>query len=84
MCLLILFLSDAQAADDHKEPLTSELRQDQTKTDLIPAGEAYILPFGRPKLITCLFLLCNGMSVPLVIQMLHFISCTYPPLSLVQ
>ena len=35
-------------ADDHEESTTSEPRKDQPKTDLIPAGEAYILPFGRP------------------------------------
>ena len=46
--LLNFFLSDVLADGDHEEPLTSELRQDQPKTDLIPAGEVYILPFGRP------------------------------------
>ena len=46
--LLNSFLSDVLVDGDHEEPLTSELRQDQPKTDLIPAGGAYILPFGRP------------------------------------
>ena len=48
-CFLILFcLSNVLEANDNQEPLISELRQDQPKTDLIPAGKAYILPFGRP------------------------------------
>ena len=48
-CFLILFcLSNVLEANDNQEPLISELRQDQPKTDLIPAGEVYILPFGRP------------------------------------
>ena len=48
-CFLILFcLSNVLEANDNQEPLVSELRQDQPKTDLIPAGEVYILPFGRP------------------------------------
>ena len=46
--LLNFFLSDVLVDGDYEEPLTSELRQDQPKTDLIPAGGAYILPFGRP------------------------------------
>ena len=46
--LLNSFLSDVLVDGDHEEPLTSELRQDQPNTDLIPAGGAYILPFGRP------------------------------------
>ena len=46
--LLNFFLSDVIADGDHEEPLTSELKQDQPKTDLIPAGGAYILPFCRP------------------------------------
>ena len=46
--LLNSFLSDVLVDGDHEEPLTSELRQDQPKTDLIPAGGAYILPFCRP------------------------------------
>lgn len=46
--LLNFFLLDVLADGDHEEPLTSELRQDEPKTDLIPAGGAYILPFGRP------------------------------------
>ena len=48
-CFLILFcLSNVLEANDNQEPLISELRQDQPKTDLVPAGEVYILPFGRP------------------------------------
>ena len=48
-CFLILFcLSNVLEGNDNQEPLISELRQDQPKTDLIPAGEVYILPFGRP------------------------------------
>ena len=48
-CFLILFcLSNVLEANDNQEPLIGELRQDQPKTDLVPAGEVYILPFGRP------------------------------------
>ncbi|XP_066022067.1 tumor necrosis factor receptor superfamily member 16 isoform X6 [Pocillopora verrucosa] len=35
----------AEEGNDNQEPLISELRQDQPKTDLIPASEVYILPF---------------------------------------
>ena len=64
-------------ANDNQEPLISELRQDQPKTDLIPAGEVYILPFGRPSWL--LVYSCYAINPW---EFLTIEACLFPPMVL--